>query len=411
MATNYWKTMELFLLIFLCLNHSTLQCGPGRGPGRPRGSYKLIPLVFKQHVPNVSENTLGASGLPEGKISRNSPKFKDLITNHNTDIIFKDEENTGADKMMSERCKDKLDTLAISVMNHWPGVKLRVTEAWDEDGVHAKDSLHYEGRSVDITTSDRDRSKYGMLARLAVEAGFDWVYYQSRGHIHCSVKSDSSIAIKSGGCFPGTSLLTTKDGSTKTMSDLRPGDNVLTVTSSGELVYSPVISFLDRDKSQPNLYYTLHTESAKSITLTPSHLIYVSQNNNTKTVNPIEDGVAKFAMDVREGQYIYITDNGKLKLERVIHMEQSSRKGGYAPITAHGTIVVDGALASCYAVVNSHNVAHYALTPLRLYHYITEWLHWSHSHTSTLETGVHWYAKLLYDISPWVMNSNMMFNP
>lgn len=89
-------------LILILVTNSVNTCGPVRGIGGSRRSRKLTPLVFKQHVPNVLENTLGASGVHEGKISREDGRFKDLIPNYNKDIIFKDEEGTGADRLMTQ---------------------------------------------------------------------------------------------------------------------------------------------------------------------------------------------------------------------------------------------------------------------------------------------------------------------
>lgn len=88
------------LLIALVLGVEA--CGPGRGVGRKRGPRKLTPLVFKQHVPNESENNLAASGQVEGRINKNDSRFKDLVLNYNRDIIFKDEEGTGADRLMTQ---------------------------------------------------------------------------------------------------------------------------------------------------------------------------------------------------------------------------------------------------------------------------------------------------------------------
>lgn len=108
--------LKLKILVLLTILQSVQSCGPGRGIGGPRRSRKLTPLVFKQHVPNVSENTLGASGLLEGKVTREDKKFKDLVPNYNRDIIFKDEEGTGADRLMTQvSLVDMLFTYTVNI--------------------------------------------------------------------------------------------------------------------------------------------------------------------------------------------------------------------------------------------------------------------------------------------------------
>ncbi|XP_053206665.1 indian hedgehog B protein-like [Panonychus citri] len=270
--------VKCFCVILLIINGLTMPpamaCGPGRSGGRRRLPRKTTPLVLEQHIPNVSENTLSASGPGEGKINIKDPRFRKLVPNYNPDIVFKDEEGTGVDRIMTLRLKEKLDTLAALVRNQWPGIKLRVIEAWDDANQFNYDSLHYEGRAADITTSDKDNSKYGVLARLAVIAGFDWVLYESRHHVHVSVKSDKAAASsRPEGCFTGDSLVYTPNGPVA-LSTIDVGQQILTVNSDGDIVFSEILLFLDRDPSVERIYVHLTTETGKVITLTQSHLIF-----------------------------------------------------------------------------------------------------------------------------------------
>ncbi|XP_075232228.1 hedgehog signaling protein [Lycorma delicatula] len=415
----------VFLYCLMVLS-AAAACGPGRGAGRRRVPKKLTPLVFKQHIPNVSENTLAASGLQEGRIARNSKKFFELVPNYNNDIIFKDEEGTGADRLMTQRCLEKLNTLAISVMNQWPGVKLRVTEGWDEEDHHASDSLHYEGRAVDITTSDRDRSKYGMLARMAVEAGFDWVYYESRSHIHCSVKSESSQAGRTGGCFTGNSKVLREDGTILELKDLQIGDSVLTIDSSGNLVYSEVILFLDRDPNEVRPFLKISTSSGAVINITPSHLIMRVDDIKDLILNPV------YADSIIVGDNLLIRNqtNNRLVVDKVVSVKPFREKGVYAPLTRTGMIIVNNITASCYALISSQTLAHFAFAPVRLYINIKESFYrfWTVV-TSPLKTlsddnnhiskkfeetkpqiGIHWYPNLLFKLSHYIVPDSMMHN-
>lgn len=412
----------IFCVLLVCCIQYSSACGPGRG-GIRRANRKLTPLVYKQHVPNFSERSLAASGPFRERVGRQSQAFKFFRPNQNEDIIFKDEERTGADRLMTRRCMEKLNTLAISVMNQWPGIQLRVTEAWDEDAHHSHQSLHYEGRAVDITTSDRDRTKYGLLARLAVEAGFDWVYYESKSHIHASCKTEATDT-SMGGCFPETSWVRTAYGEKMRLDQLDIGDEILCIDQNGQFTLSPVIAFLHRSPNEKKTFIQIETDSGHTLSITPKHLIFVPED---KHINDLDQSgssgiVAQMAREVQIGQDILIQDNAKqFRSAKVVQINVVIERGLYAPLTEEGTVIVNDILASSYSHVNSHYIAHAAFLPMRLFYNLRS--HYSTGHANRLSPpthsevnektgdGIHWYARLLVyfgnrflddDVDDWV---------
>lgn len=158
---------------------------PGlEGPNLSRAR-QLPTLDVGEARPRLAEKD--AAGALTGRITRDGARFSQLVRNDSELIQFKDEEGTGADRLMAPRLRGRLLYLDQLVTQEWPGLHLRVTEAWDENGEHSGLSLHYEGRAADLTTSDRDPGKLGRLGALAVDAGFAWVF-RERTHVHASVR-------------------------------------------------------------------------------------------------------------------------------------------------------------------------------------------------------------------------------
>lgn len=95
----FYPLLVLLLLLqfFHNFGHS---CSPRSGYNRRKPTK---PLYLKQRVPDTEEFSLDASGRARGKITRNSSKFNtQLVSCYMSDIVFKDEEGTGADRLMTK---------------------------------------------------------------------------------------------------------------------------------------------------------------------------------------------------------------------------------------------------------------------------------------------------------------------
>jgi hypothetical protein len=176
---------------------------------------------------------------------------------------------------------------------------------------------------------------------------------------------------REGGCFPSASLVLTKEGSVKTMRELKVGDEVLAYDESNqELIFSKVYMFAFRNPKQMQNYYEISTSDSRTITLTGTHLIYVNVKNLF---------IPTYAKDVKLGDIVFTYDRwGNDIAETTVTkiLTNVPMEGYFAPITMSGNIIVDDILASSYGKLDyspllglhGHQIIHAALWPFRIAH-------------------------------------------
>ncbi len=174
------------------------------------------------------------------------------------------------------------------------------------------------------------------------------------------------------------------------MSSLQIGDRILTMSSSGKPVFSPVIMFMDaKPEAVINSYVVIESiNPARRIELTRKHLIFASKDGvNFQTV---------FAEKTQPGDFIKVAraNNTGFASAQVVKVHLRQGKGAYAPLTEQGTVVVNGVLASCYALTEEQKTAHLSFLPWRLTYDVMK-----HFESAKPQTGLHWYVRVLRTIN------------
>ena len=99
------RPVQVFIVVVACVLPLVPFCRScGANSYNRRRDRTKNPLRLKERQPDMAEFAVGASGPSTGKISGRGRNDSRLVPCYNTNIIFKDNEETGADRLMTRVC-------------------------------------------------------------------------------------------------------------------------------------------------------------------------------------------------------------------------------------------------------------------------------------------------------------------
>lgn len=161
----------------------------------------------------------------------------------------------------------------------------------------------------------------------------------------------------------------------KYMKDLKVGDEVLAPAHGNQFAFQPVTWFLHLDHEVEAEFIELKT-AHQTLSLTRHHLVpVVSCDLDLAALG--DEGVstlmsaAVFAERAAPGQCLIRVDGNQMQLEPILGVASVRKQGIYSPMTASGSLVVEGVQASCYSnSLETHTLQHTFYTA---FHKVSDW--------------------------------------
>ena len=183
-------------------------------------------------------------------------------------------------------------------------------------------------------------------------------------------------------CFSGQTTVRTRDRGEIPLASVDIAEEVL-VFDGDKLLFEPIYDFVHVEKTQYYSFLRLTAVNQRrnvssQVEISARHLIFIYGEDE-----------AVFASEVKVGQMLALVDGDQIVPGEVIAVERILSQGFYAPLTPSGTIVVGGFVASNYAEIRNHHLAHIVMQPYRLWRMLVGF-------KRTSEDQLNWYAGVLY---------------